>query len=274
MDQQSFKDVTNSANFRTLAFGVLGALALFLLVSALSEFKSMRYIGSGVTATNTISVNGEGSAYAVPDIATFSVSVRETAKDVAAAQEKATEKNNDVIAYLMEAGIEEKDVQTTEYSVNPQYDYSSTACSGGYCPPSNPKLVGYEVSQTLTVKVRDTDKAGDILSGVGTRGAANVSGLSFTIDDEDAINAEAREKAIADAKDKAEQLARDLDVRLVRIVGFSESGNYPYYGKVMLESSAYGRGASMDGAQAAPAPQLPVGENKIISNVTVVYEIR
>ena len=271
MDQQSVRDFTNSSNFRTLAFAVLGALALFLLVSAFSEFKSMRYIGSGVTATNTISVNGEGTAYAVPDIATFSVSVRETAKDVATAQKAATEKNNDIVEYLMEAGIEEKDVQTTDYSVNPQYDYSDSACSSGYCPPSNPKLVGYEVSQTLTVKVRDTDKAGDILSGVGTRGAANVSGLSFTIDDEDAINAEAREKAIADAQDKAKQLAKDLDVRLVRIVGFSESGNYPYYGKVMLESSA-GRGGAMDAV--APAPQLPVGENKIISNVTVVYEIR
>lgn len=272
MDQQSLKDITQSSYFRILALAVLGALVLFLLVAALSEFKSMRYIGSGVTATNTISVSGEGTVYAVPDIATFSVSVRETAKDVATAQKAATEKNNKIVAYLMEAGIEEKDVQTTDYNVNPQYDYSNTSCGSGYCPPSNPVLVGYEVSQTLTIKVRDTDKAGDILSGVGERGASNVSGLSFTIDDEDIITAEAREKAIADAKDKAEQLAKDLNVRLVRIVGFSESGNYPYFNKVMLES--YGRGGAIDGAQSAPAPQLPVGENKIISNVTVVYEIR
>ncbi len=273
MDPQAVRDLTSAPNIRIASFAVLAMLALFLLVSTLSEFKSLRFIGSGVNASNTISVSGEGTAFAVPDIATFSVSVRETAKDVATAQEAATEKNNDIIEYLSEAGIDEKDIQTTEYSVNPQYDYSSTSCAGGYCPPSNPKLVGYEVSQTLTVKVRETDKAGDVLSGVGSRGASNVSGLSFTIDDEDAVNAEAREEAIEDARDKAEELAKQLNVRLVRIVGFSENGNYPYYAKtMMLESSAGGRGAAFDGA--APAPQLPVGENKIISTVTVTYEIR
>ncbi len=273
MDEQSVREFTSATNIRAAGFAVLAMLALFLLVSTLSEFKSLRFIGSGVTATNTISVSGEGTAFAVPDIATFSVSVRETAKDVATAQKAATEKNNNIIEYLSEAGIAEKDIQTTDYSVNPQYDYSSTSCAGGYCPPSNPKLVGYEVAQTLTIKVRETDKAGDVLSGVGSLGASNVSGLSFTIDDEDAVNAEAREKAIADARTKAEKLAKELNVHLVRIVGFSENGNYPYYAKTMLESSAsYGRGGAMDAV--APAPQLPVGENKIVSTVSVTYEIR
>lgn len=273
MDTESVRDFTSAPNIRMAGFAVLAMLALFLLVSTLSEFKSLRFIGSGVNASNTISVSGEGTAFAVPDIATFSVSVRETAKDVATAQKAATKKNNDIIEYLTEAGVAEKDIQTTEYSVNPQYDYSNTSCASGYCPPSNPKLVGYEVAQTLTIKVRETDKAGDVLSGVGSRGASNVSGLSFTIDDEDAVNAEAREKAIEDARTKASELAKQLHVKLVRIVGFSESGNYPYYAKMTLESSAYGRGGAMD-APAVPAPQLPVGENKIVSNVTLTYEIR
>ncbi len=267
----SYQEAVNNPRVRNLVLAVLAALTVFLLVAAVSELRSMRYIGSGVTATNTISVSGEGTVFAVPDIATFNVSVIERGKDVATAQKSATQKNNDIIEYLTEAGIEEKDIQTTDYSVNPQYDYSNTLCGGGYCPPSNPKLVGYEVSQTLAVKVRDTDKAGDILSGVGSLGASNVSGLSFTIDDEDAVNAEAREKAIEDAKEKAEILADSLGVDIIRIVGFSEGGNYPYYAKMEMQTSL-GRGGAMDGA--APAPQLPVGENKIVSNVTVVYEIR
>lgn len=272
MDQQSVRDFISSSHVRTAAFAVLGALTLFLLVSTLSEFKSMRYIGSGVTATNTISVSGEGTVFAVPDVATFSVSVIERASTVTAAQTTATEKANEIIEYLKEAGIEDKDVQTTDYNVNPEYDYSDSSCGVGYCPPSSPVLVGYQVSQTLTVKVRETTKAGSILSGVGTLGASNVSGLSFTVADEDLINAQAREKAIRDAKEKADVLTESLGVEIVRIVGFSENGNYPYYGKTMMES--YGRGGAADSAQSAPAPQFPVGQNKIISNVTVVYEIR
>ncbi len=272
MDTQSLRVLINEAHWmRIFATAALGFLALFLLILTLSELKEYRYIGSGVTATNTISVSGEGTVFAVPDIATFSVSVIERASTVATAQKAATTKNNAIIDYLKKAGIQEKDIQTTDYSVNPQYDYSNSACSSGYCPPSNPKLVGYEVLQTLSVKIRDTEKAGDMLSGVGSLGASSVSGLSFTIDDEDAVNAEAREKAIKDAKQKAEELADALDVDIIRIVGFSENGNSPYYGKMMLAETA-GRGVAMDSA--APAPQLPVGENKIISNVTVVYEIR
>jgi len=70
----------------------------------------------------------------VPDTATFSVTVQEEAKDVKAAQEVATKKGNDIKSYLKSQGIDEKDIQTTDYSVYPQYDYINSACSGGYCP--------------------------------------------------------------------------------------------------------------------------------------------
>jgi uncharacterized protein YggE len=96
-----------------------------------------------------------------------------------------------------------------------------------------------------------------------------VSGLTFTIDDEDKLNADARDKAIADAREKAEVLADQLGVSLVRIVGFSENdGGYtPMYMKreVALMSADAAGGA---------APELPMGENKIISRVSVTYEIR
>jgi len=255
--------------FRNAAIAVLAMLALFLLVSTLSGLKSYRYIGSGVTATNTINVSGEGEVFAVPDTATFSVTVLETAKDVTTAQTTATKKGNDIIAFLKGQGIEEKDIQTTDYNVNPQYEYTQASCANsGYCPPGRQVLVGFQVSQTLTVKVRDTDKAGALLSGVGSKGASSVSGLSFTIADQDALEAEARDKAIAQAQEKAEALAKSLGVTIVRVVGFNESGNYPiYYAKTMA--------VGMGGEDAsAPAPALPVGQNKITSNVNVTYEIR
>lgn len=256
---------------RVASVAALGVLALFLLVATFGTLKYMRFIGSGVAATNTISVEGHGEVTAVPDIATFSVTVREKAKDVSAAQTTATSKSNSIVAYLKEQGIADKDIQTTSYNVYPQYDYVQAACSGGICPPGRQVLSGYEVSQTITVKVRDTKKAGEILAGVGSRGASEVSGLSFAIDKEDDLKMQARQKAIDSAEEKAKALARQLHVELVRIVGFSENGAVP-------PPYAYARGDAMGvvvtESKTAPTPELPTGENKITSNVSITYEIR
>ncbi|MBI4093497.1 SIMPL domain-containing protein [Candidatus Kaiserbacteria bacterium] len=257
---------------RTMAAVTLGVLALFLFILMLSALKEYRFIGSGVTATNTITVSGEGEVFAVPDTATFSVTIQEEAKEVKPAQETATKKSNDIIRYLKGEGIEEKDIRTADYSVYPQYDYvQAESCRDGYCPPGRQQLRGYQVSMTLSVKVRDTEKAGDLLSGVGNLGASSVSGLSFTIDDEDALQADARGKAIEDARTKAAELAKQLNVSLVRVVGFSEGGvgGPIYYAKAEMSYAADGRGGAMP-----PSPEIPVGENKIVSSVSVTYEIR
>ena len=267
----SEQDIVRTNYWMKLAgAAALALLALFLLAATIYAIKSVRYIGSGVSASNTISVSGDGEVFAVPDTATFSVTIQERAKDVATAQTAATQKNNDVIAYLREAGVEEKDIQTVEYNVNPQYEYTNGICTAGFCQPGTQKLVGFEVTQTLSVKVKDTDMAGELLSGVGSKGASSVSGLSFTIDDQDQLEADARDEAIADAKAKADELAASLGVSIVRVVGFSENAYQPY---------AYGRGGvAMDTmsvkAESAPSPELPVGQNKITSNVNITYEIR
>lgn len=256
---------------RLAGAGALGMLALFLLVATVYGLKSYRFIGSGVSATNSITVSGEGEVFAVPDLATFSVTVRERDADVQSAQETATEKMNAIIAYLKGEGVEEKDIKTVDYSVYPQYEWiQDGVCSDRYCPPGRQELSGYEVAQTLSVKVRDTDKAGGLLSGVGELGVSEVSGISFTIDDEDALKAEAREQAIEEARGKAEELAAQLGVKLVRVVGFYEDSYgtpAPYYAR---------GGIALDAAMSekAVAPELPVGENKIQSSVNITYEIR
>lgn len=270
MDESTADKIIQATHWPRMAgASALGVLALFLLVSTLNELKSYRYIGSGVTATNTITVSGDGEVFAVPDTATFSVTVQENAKDVRTAQDAATKKSNDIVAYLKGAGVDEKDIQTTDYSVYPQYSYGTQVCAGGYCPPGKQTLDGFQVSQTLTVKVKDTKRAGELLSGVGSRGVSQVSGLSFTIDDQDALEAEARDKAITKAREKAKILAKSLGVEIVRVVGFSENGNYPM-------PYAYGVGGMerLDVSVAKAAPEIPVGQNKITSNVSVTYEIR
>lgn len=272
MDEQSTSRIIEATHWpRMAATAALGFGALFLAILALSALKEYRYIGAGLSAANTISVNGEGEVFAVPDLATFSVTIQEEALEVQEAQEVATEKANAIIEYLRDAGIEERDIKTTDYNVYPQYDWMEGAQSNGFPTPGRQVLRGYQVSQTISVKVRDTEEAGTILSGVGSRGASNVSGLSFTIDDEDELKREARGMAIEDAQEKAEELADQLGVRLVRIVSFYE--NEGGYSPVAM----YARGGvamDMAVAESAPAPQLPVGENKIVSNVNVTYEIR
>lgn len=271
MEERSVRDVIVATHYPRM-FGsiALAMLALFLLIASFAELKGYHYIGSGVTATNTITVTGTGDVFAVPDTATFSATVIETGKDVVSAQTSANTKGNAIIAYLKAQGIDAKDIQTTDYSVNPQYDYSGQVCTpGSYCGPGKQTLIGFQVSETLTVKVRDTQKAGTLLSGVGSKGASSVSSLSFTIDDQKGLEAQARDKAIAEAKSKADALAKSLGVSVVRVVGFSENANQPYY--YATKASA---GVAMDSAAVAPAPEVAVGQNKITSDVSVTYEIR
>lgn len=252
---------------KALAFA---AVAFVAIVYGLARLSEMRFIGSGVSATNTISVSGEGEVFAVPDIATFTLTIREEAKTVEEAQAAATTKSNSALATLRGAGIEDKDIKTVSYNINPQYDWvqAERCATGAYCPGQQ-VLRGYEVYQSLSVKVRDTKNAGSILSQVG-KDVSDVSGLSFTIDDDAKLQADARAKAIADARAKADVLAKDLGVKVVRIVGFSESTGgrdiYPIYGKTFAMDAAVG--------EEAPAPELPAGENKISSEVTITYEIK
>ena len=248
---------------------VLGALAIFLVILAVSALKEFRFIGSGVTATNTISVSGKGEVFAVPDTATFSYSVMDTAKDVVTAQTSVNTKGNAIMAYIKSQGIDEKDIQTSDYSVNPRYEWKQTVCpGGGYCPGGKQVSAGYDVNETVTVKVKDTKKAGELLSGIGSKGATNMSSLSFTINDQTILEAQARTKAIDDARAKANELAKELGVEIIRVVGFTEDsgGHQAYYAKAMAADSM--------SAGAAPAPEIATGQNKITSNVSVTYEIR
>lgn len=242
-------------------------VSVFFVFKTIGEYKTNKYIGEG----STMSFTGEGEVFSVADVVTFSFSVSEEAKTPVEAQKMATEKGNTAINFLKENGIAEKDIKTINYSLNPKYEWRRNSnCLYIECPRDNRVLVGYEVNQSISVKVRETEKAGEILAGIGDTGVSNISGLNFEIDDEDSLKREARKLAIEDAKSKAEQLAQDLDVKLVRIVSFNESGAYPYYSKaVMMEDSmaGYGIGGGM-------APEIPMGENKISSNVTITYEIR
>jgi len=265
MDQLIQKETKNILQAGAL---LLLVLAVLFGVKVVAELKGYTFIGDE-TPKATITVSGEGEVTASPDIATLSVSVDIEKKTVADAQKEATEKINAIIAFLKESGIDDKDIRTENYSVYPQYDYMEIVCVRYPCPPGKNELRGYQVSQNLSIVIRNLDSVGAVLAGVGERGTTNIYGPNFTIEDEDELQRQARKEAIDDAQTKAKALAKDLGVDLVKIVQFSEGGGYPiYYAKDM----AYGMGGGV--AESAPAPEVPTGENKIISNISITYEIR
>ena len=263
-------------------------LSLFLLVKIIADFKRLPNIGKEVYPQSTIMVSGSGEAYALPDIATFSFSVTETGSTVKQAQEKSDAKINKALTAVRESGVLDKDIKTTSYNVYPKYEWLNAACprpesvssvsgidgtsvnSTVYCPPGKQILTGYEVNQAIVVKVRDTEKAGDLVTKVGSSGVSNISGLEFSVDNRDQYIAEARAEAIAEAKAKAKELAKQLGVHLGKIMYYSENGNYPiYYGE--------GKGGGTDMAVSSITPlraELPTGETKITSDITITYEIK
>lgn len=249
---------------------VLLLLAVFLFAQSLNTFKAYQYVGADIPPMNTINVQGEGEAFQVPDVAEFTFSIVKEGETPNEVRGAADESYNAALNFVKEQGIEDPDLKTTSYNLSPRYTYRQQACVPGRpCPPGERELAGFELRQSVRVKVRDTAKAGDIIAGLAEMDVEEVSGLSFTIDDDDAVRAQARADAIADAQDNAEQLAEQLDVTLGRIVNFNEFGGgepRPF----ALEMADEGRGGA-----ATPAPaRLEPGENRVVSNVNITYEIR
>lgn len=257
-----------------MVLAIVGAVLLGAKI--ITEIKGYRFIGGGVSATNTISVSADAEVYASPDIANISFTVRESDAKVSTAQSKVTAKVAAALASVRKLGIADKDIKTENYSSYPKYEWQEgkrAMClpNNTYCPPPLPGkqvIVGFEVSQTVSVKVRAIDSVNGIVEGLATAGVTEMQGPNFAIDKEDALKADARKQAIEKARAKAEILASDLGVTLVRIVSFSENdGGRPYYAKSMMDTASVGMGGG-------PAPELPAGQTKIVSNVSVTYEIR
>ncbi len=271
MDEQGIQKVITATYYpRIAAAFALTFLALFLLVATLGEIMNLKYIGAGIQPTDTIVVNGEGKVTAKPDTATFTFTVDNTAADVATAQSKSTTQANTIISYLESAGIDESDIQTTDYSINPQYQYSDQACPAyGYCPPQKQTISGYEVSQTDTVKVTDITKAGTLLAGVGQRSVSDVSGLTFSVSNQQDLENQARDMAITDAQSNAQDLAKALGVSIVSVVGYNDNQVTPVTPMYAMASNA-----AAPAAEAVPTPTIPAGQNTITSDVSVTYQIR
>lgn len=233
-----------------------------------NKIKAGKYIGEPPEQKNTITVSDSAEIYAKPDLAITTFSVVTEAKTVEKAMSENTKKMNAVVDSMKKLGIKETDLKTTNFSISPRYEWEkSAACTAYYCPEGKRVLVGYEINQSLEVKIRNMEKIGDVVQAATDGGANEVGNLEFTIEKEDDLKKQAREEAITKAKTKAKELAGQLGVDLARITNFSESGEVPqwrYYEKMAVEGM---------GGGAEAAPSIQTGQNKISVTVSITYEI-
>ena len=238
--------------FATLGILAVSAIVIVALVMANKTNEQDRF-----------SVVGSGIVYAKADIANLEVGLKTGAKPTASeATINSTNKMNDIVSELKKLGIEDKDIKTSDYNLSPVYNYTND---------KGQVLVGYEVTQNLTLKIRDLSKIGDVIAKTTEKGANQIGNINFTIDDEFALKNQARELAIKKAQEKATLIAKQSGMKLgeVKSVYENADSNPPImmnYANAKMDAVAVG------GAIASPSIQS--GQNEIKVDVTLVYEVK
>lgn len=245
------------------------AVALLLVIATLgatgcdSFSPPSRTTSGGVISGQStgIWVTGEGKVTVVPDIAILTLGVEAQADTVAQAQSEASSAMNAVVSELDSRGVADKDIQTRYFRIYPVRDWSQER--------GEEQLVGYRVTNMVTVKVREVDDTGAIIDAVARVGGdyIRIDNISFTVDDPVPYQKEAREKALADAHEKAMQIADTAGVGLGEPTYINESGSY------------YPTSRQVSYGMAVPAPvpeaaaSISPGETEIIILVQVAYSI-
>lgn len=240
--------------FRTFALALLASSSCLLLAACAGKTT----VNNQPTETSGITVSGHGEVDVPPDIGFVTVGVQATASTVAAARDTAANSADALVSALKKDGVAEKDIQTAGLSIQPNYDYSK----------STPRLTGYTVSNTVSVKVRKVDSMSKVVDDAVAAGgdAVRLQGVSFGVDDSDKAKQDAREKAMADAKSKAEALAKLGGVSLGKPVTIAET-----VGQVASPSKEFAAGSAASDSVSTP---IQAGTNTVSIDVTVRWAIQ
>ncbi|MCX6793925.1 MAG: SIMPL domain-containing protein [Candidatus Gottesmanbacteria bacterium] len=207
--------------------------------------------------TDTFSVTGEGKVSVPPDIALVSAGVQAQGATVKIVQDQLNKNMNAVSAAVKAEGVDSKDIKTSGYNINPMYDYTA----------GSQRITGYQASSNLTIKVRAIDHANAVIDAATASGANQIGGITFDVDDKTAAQNQAREKAVADAKSKAENAARIAGFSLGKIINYSED-----FGNAVRPIPMLAK-ADMAGGGGVPT-QIETGTNEITVTVTLSYQIQ
>ena len=206
-------------------------------------------------AGTRLDISATGEVTRVPDLAIISAGVVTRSASASGAIQQAAARMARVREALRQAGIADRDIQTSNISLNPDYTYANN---------QPPKLNGYQASNTVNVRFRDIASTGKILDALVAQDANQINGPNLTIDQPDAALDEARAKAVAQGRARADLYARSLGMRVTRLVAISESGGFspPPPMPVMMER-----------AQAADT-KIDAGEQKLQVNVAMTFELQ
>jgi uncharacterized protein YggE len=215
------------------------------------------------TITQTIGgtrldVNATGEVTRVPDVAIISAGVVSRSTTASAALQDTANRMDRVLAALKRAGVADRDIQTSSVNLNAEYRYPENQA---------PQLVGYTASNTVTIHFRDIRSSGKILDALVGQGANQISGPNLVVDKPEAALDEARAKAIAIGRARADLYARSLGMRVARVVAVSESGGYappPPAPPMPMMARAY------DSAESKIVP----GVQKLQVNVAMTFELQ
>jgi len=239
-----------------VALLVLAGIATYLLVPHTNNQSPTS--GNNSNQPQGLSVTGDGTVYATPDIAKFQFGVQQTGKDAATVQDQIATKIDSVKAKLKDLDIDDKDIKTVEFGIYP--DYNSTGN----------QVRSYTGRHMLEVTIRDLDKADEISGAVVTAGANQVQNIQFTVENPDQWYQQARTQAIQQAKDKAKQLADAAGIKLGKLLSINEyTSNGPIY--YADTPAGYGVGG---GPMPTKDSGVEPGSLELHANVTLVYDIR
>ncbi len=244
-------------NSKYLFLPVIGVTTFFVLLFSFTKiFGPIPFAVNSVitTKSTTFDVVGEGKVTASPDVALVTVGIQANGQTVKQAQDQINTTINKVSDVIKKLEIDSKDIKTTNYNVNPTYDYSN-----------GQKITGYSASTNLSIKVRQLEKANSVIDNATANGANQIGGISFEIDDPTKLENEARQKAVDEAKKKAADAAKIAGFKLGRIINYSEnSGGF---------SPMPLRAMSADKAIGGVPTQVEPGSSEIVITVTLSYEI-
>lgn len=211
-----------------------------------------------VVAGTRLDVSAIGEVTRVPDLAIISAGVQTLQPTATAAIEQNAAAMERVRVALKRAGIEDKDIQTSSINLNPEYRYDQN---------QPPRLTGYRASNTVNVKFRDLKRTGTILDALVAQGANQISGPNLTIDKPEAALDEARAKAIANGRARADLYAQALGMRVVRLLSVSESGGYAAPPPMPIVAYA-------EVERAAPKTSIDPGTQQLQVSVSMSFELQ
>ena len=247
--------MTNQGN-ETMKKVILAALLLGAGMLPAAAGAQQATITQGIAGTR-LDVNATGEVTRVPDVAIISAGVVSRSTTATAALQDTANRMDRVLAALKRAGVADRDIQTSSVNLNAEYRYPENQA---------PQLVGYTASNTVTIRFRDIRNSGKILDALVGQGANQISGPNLVVDKPEAALDEARAKAIASGRARADLYARSLGMRVVRVVAVSESGGYapppppmPMYARAEM---------------ASPATKIEPGEQKLQINVAMTFELQ